>query len=225
MKYSLKFAETGGFPILFIGLFISFCGSVAPGIINIAAMQVSVQRGWSSGLAFSFGAMAIEIIAVFLLLQGNHILQIPKKWFYWVEVLKVTLLLALALGCFKAAAQPASGVQSFAWLNTQIPALLIGIGLRLIVPTMVPFWIGWNTALRAQRMLVARKQYPEYLIGIGLGTLLAHSLYILFSSGMTRYMEFSHFWINILLGTIFAVLFVLQISKLLKERFTASFVP
>ena len=50
--------------IFFIGMLISFLGSLPLGTLNIAAMQISITDGVMQALQFSVGSLLAEVIYV-----------------------------------------------------------------------------------------------------------------------------------------------------------------
>jgi threonine/homoserine/homoserine lactone efflux protein len=214
MIYSLKHAEIGGIPTIFIGFLISCLGSLPPGVINLSVLQMSIDRGIMSGAAFSLGAVLIEILAVLLILKIEKSLNIPKKLKYLAEGSKMLLLLILAITCINTALHN-SEKQAILWNDYNIHPLFLGMMLRIAIPTLFPFWLGWNTTLRAKKILLNDKQNISYVLGIGLGTFTAHFLYFMGGNNIIKVMGTSHLWIHLLLGSTFLFLFLQQVIGIL----------
>jgi threonine/homoserine/homoserine lactone efflux protein len=214
MIYSLKHAEIGGIPTIFIGFIVSFLGSLPPGVINLSVLQMSVDRGVLNGAVFSLGAVLIEIIAVLLILKIEKSISFPKKFKYFVDSSKMLLLLLLAFSCINTAFH-STEKQAILWNNSNIHPLFLGVFLRLVIPTLFPFWIGWITTLRSKKILLTDKQNFSFAIGIGLGTFTAHFVYFMGGNNIIKVMGTSHLWIHLLLGSTFLFLFLQQVVGIL----------
>jgi threonine/homoserine/homoserine lactone efflux protein len=210
MIYSLKHAEIGGIPTIFIGFIISCLGSLPPGVINLSVLQMSVNKGMMNGAAFSLGAVLIEVLVVLFILKIEKSLNFPKKLKYLADGTKLLLLLVLAIACINTALH-SSEKQAILWNDTNIHPLFLGMMLRIAIPTLFPFWIGWNTTLRSKKILLTDKQNISYAIGIGLGTFTAHFVYFMGGNNIIKVLGTSHLWIHLLLGSTFLFLFLQQV--------------
>jgi len=82
------------------------------------------------------------------------------------------LFLILAIACFS--------YSSTANLDKQItpfaiPAFFVGVAMRTVYPSMIPYWLGWNAALVSNDIVF--KPIP-FAIAAGIGTFIMHAGYI-----------------------------------------------
>jgi threonine/homoserine/homoserine lactone efflux protein len=178
-----------------IGL--SFSGSLPIGIMNMAALQVSLTQGVPDALAFSATAICIEgcimawtgrLAQRFSMESGN--IQLIKK---------LTLGLLVALGCFfvfKAMTQAPVTAQS---VQNEIPGWQYGITLRFLNPTAIIFWLGVHLAL-GQSTERGSGYLVKFAVGGMIGTLCAYSVYIFSAHSLEAYLRPLSSKINVLLA-------------------------
>jgi threonine/homoserine/homoserine lactone efflux protein len=191
----------GGIPVIYWGLGISFLGSIPLGMMNVSVLQTAAQKGLSAGIQFSLGAILIEMLAVRILLVGTGRFLNRPNWFAFFRGLTLLLLTVLAMGSFWAAFQPVSFKSApILWENP----FLSGMVFRLVALNMIPFWIGCNTALLSKSILLPLTgQFNQYVVGIGIGSLLAHLLYAWGGNLTANLFIQYHFEFNILVGLVF----------------------
>lgn len=193
-------------------------GSLPPAVLNIAAIQISMTGGVVAALLFSAGVVLVEIVFVRLALVAIDWFRRRAAWFQAIEWLSVVIVLVLAAGSFHAALSGRAGGGKEALLP-DLPPFLIGLLLRAINPTLIPFWFGWGVVLLEQGVLRARRPYyTVFAISAGLGTLLAHSLYILggtMAADWFRSWESEFYWV---IGGIFVVTAGIQVWRILHKK-------
>ena len=155
-----------------LGFVISVIGSSAFGVLNLMAIQISMERNWQSALWFSFGCVVIEVIFVrYSVIFTRWISRNPKtkKVFDWGALI-LFLLLAVACLSYSSAGPLQKNITPYA-----IPAFFAGVAMRSVYPSMIPYWLGWNAALISRE--VTFKPIP-FAIAAGLGTMIMHAGYI-----------------------------------------------
>ena len=155
-----------------LGFLISVIGSSTFGALNLMAIQLSVERNWQSALWFSFGCVLIEVLFVRYSVTFTRWMSRNPKTKMVFDYSALILFLLLAIACFS--------YSSTANLNKEItpyafPAFFVGITMRTVYPSMVPYWLGWNAALISRD--VTFKPIP-FAIAAGIGTFLMHAGYI-----------------------------------------------
>ena len=83
------------FKVLYVGLSISFLGSMVLGMINMAAMQISITEGIRPALFFSSGCILAEVLYVRVLLVA---LSWIRKQEYIFKILGWLVVLKLGFG-------------------------------------------------------------------------------------------------------------------------------
>jgi threonine/homoserine/homoserine lactone efflux protein len=178
-----------------IGL--SFSGSLPIGIMNMAALQVSLTQGVPDALAFSATAICIEgtvmagtgLLAQRFSMESGNIQRIKK----------LTLALLVLLGCFflfKAMTQAATTAQA---AQTEMPGWQYGIWLRLLNPTAIIFWLGVHLAM-GQSTERGWSYLVKFAVGGMIGTLCAYSVYIFSAHSLDVYLRPLSSKINLLLA-------------------------
>lgn len=199
------------------GLIVSFLGSLPLGTLNVAAMQISISESIGNAVWFSLGSLLVEVIYVRISLVGINWIRKQKKLFKWMEWIALAIVVALAVGSFIAASSPHQ--QKNVMLDNQLHRFLLGMMLSAINPIQIPFWFGWSTVLFTKNILVPKKSfYNTYIVGIGLGTLLANLLFILGGRLVADKMDASQSLINWIIGGIFSITAVIFLIKILLNK-------
>ena len=199
------------------GLLISFLGSLPLGTLNVMAMQIGVQESITNAIYFSLGSLTVEMIYVRISLVGINWVTKQKKLFKWMEWITVAIIVALAIGSFMAATQPHQAKNVA--LDNNMPRYLLGMMLSAINPVQIPFWFGWSAVLFSKKVLIPKNSfYNVYIVGIGLGTLLANAIFIFGGKYLVQKLNTSGSLLNWIIGGIFAVTAVILIIKILLHK-------
>ena len=206
------------FRIFYWGLLISFLGTLPMGTLNIVAMQIAVQESIIQAFYYSLGCIVVEIVYVRLSLVGISWIRKQEKIMKAMEWITLGILVALAVGSFLAASKSGGGNKS-AFLNNNMHRFLLGMLMSALNPVQIPFWFGWSTVLFSKKILEPKNsQYNIYIIGIGLGTLLGHSLFILGGDWVVSKINNSEQYINWVIGSIFSITAVIQLIRIIKGK-------
>jgi len=100
----------------FLGFIISASGSLVIGALHLFAIQISVEQGWQSA--------------------GNQILE-------WTMLVLFSIL---TIAVFYGAMTSNSSSPTFSMPSIMVPAFFLGMGIRFFYPSMIPFWLAWNSA-------------------------------------------------------------------------------
>ena len=197
-----------------LGFGISITGSLGVGVLNVAAVQLSALQGWFYALGFSTGCAMVEMVFVRYMADFTQYLSKREKARRIFEWGTLALLLLLGLLCFRASGGRVSQHDNLASMITY-PAIFVGMFMRLINPSMVPFWIGWNAVLVGQKM-----QYKAVLfaLGAGCGTLFMHSLYILSGQWAIEFFKENAVYFNWFLGFMFIFTAIVQGIGLIRRN-------
>jgi len=200
------------------GMLISFLGCLPLGTLNITAMQIGLQESIKNALLFSIGCLLVEMVYVRLSLVGIAWVRKQVKLMRMLEWLTLAIILALAIGSFMAAIK-GGAAQKNEVLNNTMHRFLLGMFMSAVSPVQIPFWFGWSTVLFQKGILQPVKaQYNSYIIGIGLGTLLGHCVFIFGGRLLVQSVANSQAYINWVIGGIFAVTAVIQIIKMVLKK-------
>jgi threonine/homoserine/homoserine lactone efflux protein len=195
--------------IFFTGMLVSFLGSLPLSTLNIAAMQISITDGHSPALWFAAGILLAEIIYVRISLVAMDKIRKQEKVLKALEWVTLFIVVALAVLSFVAAAQNNAQAKNIL-LSNSMPRFVLGLLMSALNPVQIPFWFGWSTVLFTKKILLPRNDhYNFYISGIGLGTFLATSVFILNANQHT---------LHLVIGGIFTITAVIQIWKMVRKK-------
>jgi len=205
------------FRVFYTGMSISFFGSMVIGTIGLSAMQISITEGIRPAINFSLGSIVAEVIYVRLLLVALTWIQKHERIFKIMEWLAVLIVLVLAIGSFKAS-MGHHGAKNVV-LSYTMHRFLLGLSMRAVSPAAIPFWLGWSSVLYAKGIMQDKKGfYNGYLLGIGLGTFLAHCIFIFGGKLAVQKLNAGQEEINFVIGCVFSLTAILQIWKIINTR-------
>ncbi|MBX2888074.1 MAG: LysE family transporter [Ferruginibacter sp.] len=204
--------------VFFWGLLISFLGSLPMGTLNITAMQISIQETVQFAYYFSIGVVLVEIVYVRFSLVGINWVRKQRRVMKAMEWITLAIVLALAAGSFIAAMRENPDAKNVV-LQNNMHRFVLGIMMSALNPVQIPFWFGWSTVLFSKGVLQpVRKQYNIYILGIGLGTLIAHTLFIFGGKLLVNKLNASQTYLNWVIGGIFTFTAIVYLIKILMRR-------
>lgn len=203
--------------IFWVGLLVSFLGTLPLGTLNIAAMQISATDGIQPAIFFSLGSLLVEAIYVRISLVAMDWIRKQKFIFRILEWVTLAIVVALATSSFYAALHPSTDKNVI--LSSTLPKFLLGMMMCSVTPAQIPFWFGWSTVLFTKGILLPRNSfYNMYIFGIALGTFAGNMLFILGGRLMVDTLNARQSLLNWIIGGIFAVTALVQIWRIVKNR-------
>ncbi|MFM8806730.1 MAG: LysE family translocator [Sphingomonadales bacterium] len=205
--------------VFFVGLLVSFLGSLPLGTLNIAAMQIAIGQGIQAAMLFSLGSLLAEMIYVRLSLVAMDWVLKQKLLLRLLDWLTVLIVTALALSSFYTASQADPAPNPV--LGVSLPKVMLGFLMSALNPVQIPFWFGWSAVLFSRRVLVPdRTQYYFYILGIGCGTFLGNCVFIFGGQYVAYRIENNQQMLNWIIGGVFAFTAVLQLYRILRKKDT-----
>jgi len=205
--------------VFFVGLLVSFLGSLPLGTLNIAAMQIAIGQGIQAAMLFSLGSLLAEMIYVRLSLVAMDWVLRQKLLLRILDWLTVLIVTALALSSFYTASQSAPAPNPI--LGVSLPKVMLGFMMSALNPVQIPFWFGWSAVLFSRKVLVPdRTQYYFYILGIGCGTFLGNCVFIFGGQYVAYRIENNQQALNWIIGGVFAFTAVLQLFRILRKKDT-----
>ncbi|MDX1954762.1 MAG: LysE family transporter [Chitinophagaceae bacterium] len=203
--------------VLFVGLLVSFLGSLPLGTLNVAAMQISVTDGISPALWFSIGSLTAEMVYVRLSLVAMDWVRKQERIFKILEWLTFIIVLALAVSSFYAALHPTVGENVI--LSSTLHRFWLGLGMSALNPVQIPFWFGWSTVLFTKKILEPKiAHYNIYILGIGIGTLMGNCVFIFGGQVIADRLNNNQNILNWIIGSIFAITALIQLWKIVRKK-------
>ncbi len=169
------------------------------GIMNMAALQVSLTQGIREAIGFALAAGAFEGLMIYGTgYLGASLLSQPKL-LRSINVISATLLFFIGcLFCYKVWAT--SQINQISQLP-DLPGWQYGIWLRLLNPIAVLFWLGVHLALAdGKGEPPNRSRLVIFAVGGIIGTLSAYAIYILLAHQLDSYLKPWSSKINLVLG-------------------------
>lgn len=199
------------------GLFISFLGSLPLGTLNIAAMQISITDGLRPAFYFVLGCLIVELVYVRLSLIAMDWITRQQRLFKILEWVTLLIVVALAISSFYAAFHPS--VEKNVILSSTLHRFWLGLFMSALNPVQIPFWFGWSTVLLTKKILEPKNQhYNFYILGIGIGTMLANLVFIFGGKLIASKINNSQSTLNAIIGGIFAITALVQVWKMWNKK-------
>jgi threonine/homoserine/homoserine lactone efflux protein len=206
MKQSLK--------IFYWGMLISFLGSLPPGVMTIAATQISSSRGTGDAILYSLGSTLAEVTIVRIALSGMNWLTRSQKFFHFLEWLTAGMLMIFSIACFIAA----NSMEEFPLILPELllPSFLTGVIISVLTPMHIPFWLGWSTVLINKGVLTSgSQQYNIYVTGIGTGAIAGFIVYIFGGQYLLRIFQSNQFVLNCIIGIVLLIATFFHVRKMI----------
>jgi threonine/homoserine/homoserine lactone efflux protein len=205
--------------VFFVGMLVSFLGSLPLGTLNIAAMQIAIGQGVRSAMLFSLGSLLAEMIYVRLSLVAMDWVRKQKFLLKLLEWLTVLIVSALAFSSFYTASQVEPAPNPV--LSVSLPKIVLGFFMSALNPVQIPFWFGWSAVLFSRKLIAPDPlQYNLYILGIGFGTFLGNCVFIFGGQFVAYRIENNQHTLNWIIGAVFAVTALLQLYKILRKKDT-----
>jgi threonine/homoserine/homoserine lactone efflux protein len=203
--------------IFFVGMLVSFLGSLPLGTLNVAAMQISISDGVTQAIMFSLGSLTAEIIYVRISLVAVDWIRRQEKILKALEWITLLIVVALATASFYAATHPS--VDKNPVLSSTLPKFFLGLTMSALNPVQIPFWFGWSAVLFAKNVLLPKTgHYNTYIIGIGIGTFIGNCVFIFGGQFMINKLNTNQHVLSYVIGGIFTATALIQLWRILKKK-------
>ncbi|MCE3281434.1 MAG: lysine transporter LysE [Chitinophagaceae bacterium] len=205
--------------VFWVGMLVSFLGTLPLGTLNIAAMQISASDGLAPALKFALGSLVVEAIYVRVSLVAMDWVRKQKLLLKILEWVTLFIVVALAASSFYAALNPS--VDENVILSSTIHRFFLGMMMCAVTPAQIPFWFGWSTVLFTKGILLPKASfYNIYILGIAIGTFAGNCIFIFGGRLMVDSLNASQSLLNWIIGGIFAATAIIQIWRIIKDKGT-----
>ncbi|MFK7770597.1 MAG: LysE family transporter [Saprospiraceae bacterium] len=195
----------------FLGFVISISGSMVIGALHLFAIQISVEKGWQSALMFSSGCALVEAIFVRYIVAFTQWLGKRKNGNLILEWTMLMLFSILSIAVFYGAMNTSSSQPTMKMPSIVVSTFILGMIIRFFYPSMIPFWLAWNTALVTRKI---KFKMWAFVIGAGLATLVAHSLYIFAGTLLVDFLKEKSQEILLVIGVLFLMTTLFQVKRM-----------
>ena len=205
---------------IFVGLLVSFIGSIPLGYLNIIGFEIYSKFGLNSLVFYLFGVISVEVFVIYFTLIFAKKLVANKKLMKAIDYFAVLFLFILAYS-FYAHSNQTTAKQSDLDKYVMYSPYLIGLLLNCVNFLQVPFWTGWNLYLmNGNYIAVENKLKYYYVVGTALGTFSGMFVLVLILNSLSQNTTFfSKYVIAVVIPLFFIVLAFIQMYKVYKKHF------
>jgi len=201
--------------VFFMGMLISFLGSLPLGTMNKAAVYISEHRGAGDGFIYAFGSLIAELVYVRMVLVAMHWVSTQYKLFRVLEWITLLVILSLSVASFMAAFS-ANGSSQLSFDHIEQP-FIWGLLISITNPLHIPFWMGWSTVLVNKRVLVpSPPANRSYMLGISIGTIAGFAVFIYGGSYFSEQLKSKQQLVNIVVGIVLFATALVHLYKILR---------
>lgn len=194
------------------GVVLAYLAMIAPGMLNMTALKVRIDKGEFDSFKFSLGAAIIIVVqAGIALFFADHLVKNPSI----IENLKIAAVFVffiLAIFFFylskkKVNPEAKSGKGNYFFKGMLMSALNM---------LSIPFYLAMSIYLASEGKIIIEQPYIMlFVFGVFIGALLLFYTYIYFSDFITKKVSFIAHNINLILSGLFVVLGILTLVRLL----------
>jgi len=215
-KSLLKYlnSDLGFWNSFLLGLVISASGSMVIGALHLIAIQINIEKGWQAAILFSSGCAFVEALFVRYIVPFTQWLGKKKNGIWLMEWVLLILFIGMSIFCFYMAFNLSGETKNVITPIITIPTFFFGMGIRFLYPSMIPFWLAWNTILVTRK--IQFKILP-FVVAVGVATIMMHGAYILVGELLVDFLENKGKVMLILMGTLFLVTAGYQVRRINSE--------
>lgn len=214
LYFQVPFVTTALLVTFFIGLIVTFLGTIPFGPINLAVVNITLKKGFQHGLRFSIGASFVELAEVALAIAFGSVIQSLLTENIVVQILIITIFIIVGLYYLFSIPRPVLKTR----IKIKVSPFLRGVLVSVANPQAIPFWIFLLTFI---------SQYYElnfsgislllFFLGVFGGKLGALVLFAYLSKFLRPKLELSCKIINKTLGVILILIGLVQAFKTFYE--------
>lgn len=204
--------------VFFVGMLVSFLGSLPLGTLNVAAMQIAVSDGYLEAFWFCAATILVELIYVRISLVAMDKIRKQEKVLKALEWVTLFIIVALAISSFIAASKGNDGAKNVI-LSNGMHRFFLGAIMSAVNPVQIPFWFGWSTVLFTKKILLPKSSfYNLYIAGIGFGSALGACVFIFGGKLLVEKLNANQNILNWVVGGIFTVTALIQVWKMWRHK-------
>lgn len=172
--------------VFIIGLIISFIGSIPPGTLNLAVLQLGMEHKIKVALRF---AVAVSIIEY----PYAWVAVVFEDWITSSPVIVenfqlITAIVMLVIGAFSvwSARKPSEFSVRF-----NESGFRRGLILSILNPMAIPFWVAYTAFLKSQGWIDLSTQWRvhSYVLGTSVGVMILLTLFTFLAKRLSSYVK------------------------------------
>lgn len=197
--------------VFFLGLGLSFIGSLPLGMINLTVSDLAMRRGLTAALWFALGAALVEGVQSFIAVRFSHLFLSGTMISTIINWLAVVIF--LGLGLFFLFRQPSFNASAKQNVNH---AFVQGMAVSSLNVMVYPYWILYSSWMVSNQMMSESLVHALiFSCGIVVGGFLLFYLYARFAVWMTTQSTGLMTWSRYIFAGLFITLGVVQLVRLL----------
>ncbi len=174
------------FQVFLVGAIISFIGSIPPGTLNLAVLQLGMEQKTKTALRF---ALAVSII------------EYPYAWIAvvfedWITASPmivdnfqlITAIVMIVIGAFSiwSARKPSEFSVRF-----NESGFRRGLVLSILNPMAIPFWVAYTAFLKSQGWIDMSTQWlvHSYVFGTAVGVMILLTIFAFLAKRLASYVK------------------------------------
>lgn len=156
--------------VLFIGLVVSYLGSIPPGTLNLTVIQLGIKEQHRAALNFALASAFVEFFYAGIAVKAQQYFMANPSFSGHFQLITGSLLLVIGLANLMARRK---GQKTTSKAVSAKGGFWQGLVLSCFNPMAIPFWLAVTAALQsANWLLITDQNFVFYLLGISLGTFL-----------------------------------------------------
>lgn len=190
-------------------LFAAIVASAPPGLLNVNAAKVSVEKGRKNGLMFSLGIAVMVMFQAYLAVRIAKFISRNPVVVEWLMKAAVLIFLGLAIYFFIKASRTKPEQHVFREVSSR-NSFTKGLFLAALNLLQIPFYSGLNTFMHRQHIMnyeIADELL--FILGAGLGTFLVMYSYVIyfnkFKNKTTQFSKKSNYILSGLMVVLLAI--------------------
>lgn len=203
--------------LFFATLVAAILASAPPGLLNVNAAKIGVEKGKKDGIVFSLGITVMVMFQAYLAVRIAKFLSRNPEVIDWLMKAAVLIFAALAIFFFIKASRM-SNRPTVLQKGSSRNSFTKGLFLAALNLLQVPFYSGLNTFFHAKKIM-NYEIWDEvfFILGAGLGTFLVMYTYVFYFNKMeTKTQRFSKNS-NYILSGLMVLLLVITLIRITYE--------
>ena len=172
--------------VFLAGLIFSFLGSIPPGTMNLAILQLGMEQKIKIALRFSLAVAIIEYPYAWIAVAFEDWVTSSPVIIENFQLITAIVMTVIGLFTIWSARKPTAFSVKF-----NESGFRRGLVLSILNPMAIPFWIGITAYLKAQGWidLSASTLLHSYLFGTSVGVLLLLILFTFLAKRLSHYVR------------------------------------
>lgn len=204
--------------LLFLAtLLAAVVASAPPGLLNVNAAKISVEKGRKQGVMFSLGIAAMVMFQAYLAVRIAKFLSRNPDVIAWLMKAAVLIFAVLAIFFFVKASKTVEEQVVLKDVSSR-NSFTKGVFLAALNLLQIPYYSGLNTFFHSQRIMNYEIiDEVLFILGAGMGTFLVMYLYVFYFNRMeTKTNRFSKNS-NYILSGLMVVLLIITLIRISYE--------